>query len=60
VICAYNWGIGKVKRLIRQPNDLSQEEVITILRNRAPQETRDYLERILRRTTLYEPMGAER
>jgi len=60
VICAYNWGIGKIKRLIRQPNHLSREEVLAILRNRTPQETRKYLERILRRTMLYEPMGAER
>lgn len=60
VICAYNWGIGNIKRLMNQPNHMSREEVTAILRRRTPQETRDYLERVLSRTPLYEPMVAGR
>ena len=60
VICAYNWGIGNVKRLVSQPNYISMEEVTAILCKRTPQETRDYLDRVLSRTTLYEPMVAGR
>jgi hypothetical protein len=58
VICAYNWGIGNVKRLVSQPNGMSREEVAAILRSHTPQETQDYLDKILSRTTLYEPMAA--
>jgi len=60
VICAYNWGIGNVKRLVSQPNSVSREEVTALLRKRTPQETRDYLNKVLSRTTLYEPMVAGR
>lgn len=60
VICAYNWGIGNTKRLVSQPNHLSRERVAAILRTATPQETRDYLERVLSRTTLYEAMVAAR
>lgn len=60
MIGAYNWGIGNIKRLVSQPNRLRPEEVAALLRTRAPQETRDYLERVLSRTLLYEPMVAGR
>ncbi len=60
MICAYNWGMGRVKRLVSQPNDMSRDEVTAILHKRTPQETRDYLDRVLSRTTLYEPMVAGR
>jgi len=60
VICAYNWGIGNIKRLVSQPNGMSREAVAAILRSHTPQETRDYLDKILSRTTLYEPMVVRR
>lgn len=60
MICAYNWGIGNINRLVSQPNRLRPEEVAALLRTRTPQETRDYLERVLSRTLLYEPMVAGR
>lgn len=60
VICAYNWGIGNIKRLVSQPNRVSRDEVTVVLRSRTPQETRDYLDKVLRRTTLYESLVAGR
>jgi membrane-bound lytic murein transglycosylase C len=60
VICAYNWGIGNIKRLLRQLNRPSREEVVAVLRRDPPQATRDYLDRVLHRSTLYEPMVAGR
>lgn len=60
VICAYNWGIGNITRLVSQPNRMRREEVAAILRNRTPPETRDYLEKVMSRTALYEPMASGR
>jgi membrane-bound lytic murein transglycosylase C len=60
VVCAYNWGIGNIKRLVSQPNRISRDEIVAILRSRTPQETRDYLDKVLSRTTLYESLVAGR
>lgn len=60
VVCAYNWGIGHTKRLVSRPNYMRREEVAALLRSRTPPETQDYLDKVLGRTTLYEPMVAGR
>ena len=62
-ICAYNGGIGRVikaftgatnlKRGAQKINSLDSNEVYRVLMRRMPEETRDYLKRVLKRMEIY-------
>lgn len=55
-ICAYNWGIGNVKRKIAEKyniNHLSNQDVYSLLLNKSPNETHNYLKKVLTRTSKF-------
>jgi membrane-bound lytic murein transglycosylase C len=59
VISAYNWGPGNVrgKILKRFPvENLPEEQVFTLLSEKTPEETRNYLKRVTERMPQYEGM----
>ncbi len=58
-ICGYNWGPTAIHRKIirRYPtSNMTPEQVYMVLRQRAPQETRDYLQRVTQRMPMYQPL----
>ena len=58
-ICGYNWGPGSINRKIIGKNDvenLDAGELREIIKQKAPKETSDYLERVLKREKIYEKM----
>jgi membrane-bound lytic murein transglycosylase C len=57
-ICGYNWGPSAVQRRIIRHHPVSTmtpEQLYTVLRQRTPQETRDYLHRVTQRLAMYQP-----
>jgi membrane-bound lytic murein transglycosylase C len=58
-ICGYNWGPSSIQRKIirRYPtSNMSSEQLYVVLRQRTPQETSDYLERVTQRMTMYQSL----
>ena len=58
-VCGYNWGPGAVHRKITKrysTSSMSPEQLYQVLRQRTPQETRDYLQRVTERTKTYQPL----
>ena len=58
-VCGYNWGPGAMQRKItrRYPtSSMSPERLYQVLRQRTPQETRDYLQRVTERIKIYQPL----
>ena len=63
-IAAYNTGVGNVaraltgttslKKAIRQANSLSSDEVYRQLMRKVPDETKNYLRRVLKRMAMYQ------
>jgi hypothetical protein len=56
-ICGYNWGPSAIQRKIirRYPtSNMSPEQLYAVLRQRTPQETRDYLKRVTQRMGMYQ------
>jgi membrane-bound lytic murein transglycosylase C len=57
-ICGYNWGPSAIqRRIIRQHtvSNMTPEQLYRVLRQRTPQETRDYLQRVTQRMAMYQP-----
>jgi membrane-bound lytic murein transglycosylase C len=60
-ICGYNWGPTSMRSQIvgRYPiNKMSDEEVYVLLRQKTPEETRDYIQKVRERMPLYDPLIA--
>jgi membrane-bound lytic murein transglycosylase C len=58
-IAAYNWGTGRIQKNIvkkYEVDELSHEEVVGLINEVAPKETRDYVERVNKRMELYRGM----
>ncbi len=58
-VCGYNWGPTSIHRKIirRYPTStMSPEQLYQVLRQRTPQETRDYLQRVTQRMGMYQPL----
>ncbi|MGD8503987.1 MAG: murein transglycosylase domain-containing protein [Syntrophobacterales bacterium] len=58
-VCGYNWGPTAIHRKIirRYPtSNMSPEQLYQVLRQRTPQETRDYLQRVTQRMGMYQPL----
>ncbi len=58
-ICGYNWGPTAIHRKIirRYPtSNMTPEQLYMVLRQRTPQETRDYLQRVTQRMPMYQPL----
>jgi len=58
VICGYNWGPTSMRSKIvdRYPiSRMSDEEVYSLLRQKTPDETRDYIQKVRERIPLYDP-----
>jgi membrane-bound lytic murein transglycosylase C len=58
-VCGYNWGPSAIRRKIinRYPtSSMSPEQLYQVLRQRTPQETRDYLQRVTQRMGMYQPL----
>ena len=56
-ICAYNWGPTAVNKKIVNNHNISQmgdQQLYTLLRERTPQETRDYLKKVTERMKMYD------
>ena len=56
-IASYNWGIGNIRRrILRRYNmqTLDGEQLLQIIDQRAPDDTRNYVKRINKRVRLYE------
>ncbi len=59
VVCAYNWGPGKIRdRILKRVRiqDLSEPQVFALLTERTPEETRNYLKRVTERRALYDDL----
>jgi len=58
-ICGYNWGPTSIQRKIirRYPtSNMTSEQLYMVLRQRTPQETSDYLQRVTQRMPMYQPL----
>jgi membrane-bound lytic murein transglycosylase C len=58
-ICGYNWGPTSIQRKIigRYPTaDMTPEQLYLVLRQRTPQETSDYLQRVTQRMPMYQQL----
>ena len=58
-ICGYNWGPTSIQRKIirRYPtSNMTSEQLYLVLRQRTPQETSDYLQRVTQRMPMYQPL----
>jgi membrane-bound lytic murein transglycosylase C len=61
VICAYNWGPGNIrKKIIKQfrIQDLTDAQLFTLLIEKTPEETSNYLKRVTERMALYDELVA--
>jgi len=57
-ICGYNWGPTVMRRKIvdRYPiSQMADSEVYSLLRNKTPKETRNYIKRVTERMPIYDP-----
>ena len=58
-ICGYNWGPTSIQRKIigRYPTaNMTPEQLYLVLRQRTPQETSDYLQRVTQRMPMYQSL----
>jgi membrane-bound lytic murein transglycosylase C len=58
-VCGYNWGPTSINRKIirRYPTrSMTPEQLYRVLRQRTPQETRDYLQRVTQRMGMYQSL----
>ena len=58
-ICGYNWGPTSIQRNIirRYPtSNMTSEQLYLVLRQRTPQETSDYLQRVTQRMPMYQQL----
>ena len=58
-LCGYNWGPTRVTRRVLyryQVHTMRPEELFVILSQKTPEETKDYLRKVTKRTKIYEPM----
>ena len=58
-ICGYNWGPTSIQRKIirRYPtSNMTPEQLYVVLRQRTPQETGDYLQRVTQRMPMYQAL----
>jgi len=58
-ICGYNWGPTSIQRKIirRYPTaSMTSEQLYVVLRQRTPQETSDYLQRVTQRMPMYQAL----
>jgi membrane-bound lytic murein transglycosylase C len=58
-VCGYNWGPTSIQRKIirRYPtSNMTPEQLYMVLRQRTPQETRDYLQRVTQRMPMYQSL----
>jgi membrane-bound lytic murein transglycosylase C len=58
-VCGYNWGPTSIQRKIirRYPTSrMTPEQLYVVLRQRTPQETRDYLQRVTQRMPMYQSL----
>ena len=58
-ICGYNWGPTSIQRKIirRYPTaNMTSEQLYVVLRQRTPQETSDYLQRVTERMPMYQAL----
>jgi membrane-bound lytic murein transglycosylase C len=58
-ICGYNWGPTSIQRKIirRYPtSNMTSEQLYVVLRQRTPQETSDYLQRVTQRMPMYQAL----
>ena len=58
-ICGYNWGPTAIHRKIigRYPTrQMSPDQLYQVLRQRTPEETRNYLHRVSKRMVMYKPL----
>ena len=58
-ICGYNWGPTSIQRKIirRYPTpNMTSEQLYVVLRQRTPQETSDYLQRVTQRMPMYQAL----
>ncbi|UCG21242.1 MAG: DUF3393 domain-containing protein [Deltaproteobacteria bacterium] len=58
-VCGYNWGPTSIQRKIirRYPTSrMTPEQLYAVLRQRTPQETRDYLQRVTQRMPMYQSL----
>lgn len=59
VVCAYNWGPANIRNKILKRvriQDLSEQDLYAVLTARTPEETRNYLQRVTERRSLYEEL----
>jgi membrane-bound lytic murein transglycosylase C len=57
-ICGYNWGPTSMRRKIvdRYPiSQMSDAQVYSLLRQKTPDETRNYIKRVTERMSIYDP-----
>jgi membrane-bound lytic murein transglycosylase C len=58
-VCGYNWGPTSIQRKIirRYPtSNMNPEQLYTVLRQRTPRETSDYLQRVTQRMPMYQSL----
>ncbi len=63
IICAYNWGPGNIRKKIIKPfriQDMTDAQVFTLLTEKTPEETRNYLKRVTERMGLYDELVGRR
>jgi len=61
VICAYNWGPGNIRKKIIKSfriQDLTDAQLFTLLTEKTPEETSNYLKRVTERMALYDELVA--
>jgi len=61
VICAYNWGPGNIRKKIIKSfriQDLTDGQLFTLLTEKTPEETSNYLKRVTERMALYDELVA--
>lgn len=57
-ICGYNWGPTAMRKKItgRYPiSEMTDQEVYDLLQQETPEETRNYIERVIQRMSIYDP-----
>lgn len=59
IVCAYNWGPGNIRKKILKLfriQDMTDDQVFTLLTDKTPEETRNYLKRVTERMGLYDEL----
>lgn len=59
IVCAYNWGPGNIRKKVLKLfriQDMTDDQVFTLLTDKTPEETRNYLKRVTERMGLYDEL----